>query len=68
MMKSTKPIRPGVVIPADSGSVFFMCRKEGERAFRMRTKVWPPKYICVPYRFNQLGGELGQFVAHIEHE
>jgi hypothetical protein len=42
-------MRPGVVMPAERGRVFFMWRKEGERALRMSTKVWPPKYICVPW-------------------
>lgn len=46
---------PGVVMPADAGRVFFMCRNEGERAFSIRTKVWPPKYICVPCATRQSG-------------
>jgi hypothetical protein len=38
-MKSTKPIKPGVVIPALSGSVFFMCKKLGNIELRIRTNA-----------------------------
>jgi hypothetical protein len=45
MMKSTKPMSPGVVIPADPGKVFFILKNDGKIELRIITKAWPPKYI-----------------------
>jgi hypothetical protein len=45
IMNNTEPVSPGVVIPTDSGKVFFILKNDGKIKLRMMTKAWPPKYI-----------------------